>query len=128
MAVGLQGCFGGARVRREPSADLSSAAILMIAMFSLRGLLQLVVASEFMAFQAPGFDLGIFDQGVWLLSRFKTPFVTLMGLNLFGDHASYIMMAMVPVYWVWPEPQALLVVQTLALAVGAVPLFLWRAG
>jgi hypothetical protein len=35
-----------------------------------------------------GFDLGIFDQGVWLLSRFQDPFVTIRGLPLFGDHAS----------------------------------------
>ena len=25
------------------------------------------------------FDLGIFDQGVWLLSKFKEPFVTING-------------------------------------------------
>jgi hypothetical protein len=29
-----------------------------------------------------GFDLGIFDQGVWLLSRFRDPFVTIRGLSL----------------------------------------------
>src|SRR5688500_1044025 len=28
------------------------------------------------AFLTYGFDLGIFDQGVWLLSRLKEPFVT----------------------------------------------------
>jgi hypothetical protein len=33
-----------------------------------------------------GFDLGIFDQGVWLLSRLRDPVVTIRGLPLFGDH------------------------------------------
>jgi uncharacterized membrane protein len=79
---------------------------------------------RFAAFQAPGFDLGIFDQGIWLLSRFKEPFVTIMGLNLFGDHASYILVALVPFYWVWPAAQLLLIVQTLALCLGAIPIFL----
>jgi uncharacterized membrane protein len=79
---------------------------------------------RFEAFQAPGFDLGIFDQGIWLLSRFKEPFVTIMGLNLFGDHASYILLALVPFYWVWPAAPLLLIVQTLALCLGAVPVFL----
>src|SRR6266516_2246557 len=37
-----------------------------------------------------GFDVGIYDQGTWLLSRLRAPFVTVRGLNLFGDHASYI--------------------------------------
>ncbi len=35
-----------------------------------------------------GYDLGIFDHGVWLLSRLKSPFVTVMGRHLLlGPHA-----------------------------------------
>ena len=55
-----------------------------------------VALDRFDAFQQPSFDLGIFDQGLWLLSRFKSPFVSVMGLNLFGDHASYILLAAGP--------------------------------
>jgi uncharacterized membrane protein len=76
------------------------------------------------AFQAPAFDMGIFDQGVWLLSRFKEPFVTILGLNLFGDHVSFIMLAFVPLYWLWPTPETLLVVQAVVLALGAIPVYL----
>jgi uncharacterized membrane protein len=76
------------------------------------------------AFQAPGFDIGIYDQGLWLLSRFKEPFVTLLGLNLFGDHSSFILILFVPLYWIVPAPETLLVVQAIALAVGIVPVFL----
>src|SRR6266481_2493997 len=39
----------------------------------------------------PAYDMGIFDQGIWLLSRFKAPFVTIMGRNLFADHTSFIL-------------------------------------
>ena len=46
---------------------------------------------KYHAYHAPAFDMGIFDQGVWLLSRFKEPFVTILGLNLFGDHTVFIM-------------------------------------
>jgi len=72
----------------------------------------------------PGFDLGIFDQGVWLLSRFHAPFVTVMGRDLFGDHTSFILLLVVPLYWVWPHVQALLVLQTCLLAAAAVPIYL----
>ena len=48
------------------------------------------------------FDVGLYDQGIWLLSRFEAPFVTLMGRNLFGDHASFILILLVPFYWIWP--------------------------
>lgn len=73
---------------------------------------------------APGFDMGIFDQGVWLLSRFHAPFVTVMGRNLFGDHTSFVLLLAVPLYWIWPEAQTLLVLQSLLLAVAAVPIYL----
>lgn len=59
------------------------------------------------------FDLGIFDQGLWLLSRFEDPFITLRGLHLFADHASYILVLMVPIYWVFPST-------TVLVALGAV--------
>ena len=72
----------------------------------------------------PGYDLGIFDQGIWLMSRFREPFVTVNGLHLLGDHASFIVIPLVPLYWVWASPHALFVVQSLALALGAVPAFL----
>src|SRR5262249_20523369 len=46
------------------------------------------------------FDVGLYDQGLWLLSRFKAPFVTLMGRNLFGDHTSFTLLFLVPLYWI----------------------------
>ncbi len=65
------------------------------------------------------FDFGIFDQGLWLLSRFQEPFVTLRGLNLFADHSSYLMVPLVPLYWIWNDPRALLLVTVAVLAVTA---------
>ena len=66
-----------------------------------------------------GFDLGIYDQGTWLLSRFHAPFVTVRGLNLFGDHASYILVLVAPLYRLWDDPRLLLLLQVVALAVPA---------
>lgn len=72
----------------------------------------------------PGYDMGIFDQGVWLLSRFHAPFVTVMGRNLFGDHTSFILLLAVPLYWIWPAANTLLVLQTCLIAGGAVVVYL----
>ncbi len=72
----------------------------------------------------PPYDMGVFDQGIWLLSRFHAPFVTIMGRNLFGDHTSFILLLLVPVYWVYPHAQALLVVQSWLLALAAIPIYL----
>src|SRR5579863_3936431 len=46
----------------------------------------------------PPFDLSIFNQGLWLLSHFHIPFVTVMGRNLFGDHTSFILSLFAPFY------------------------------
>ncbi|MCJ7726977.1 MAG: DUF2079 domain-containing protein, partial [Acidimicrobiia bacterium] len=71
------------------------------------------------------FDYGLYDQGVWLLSRFKAPFVTLMGRNLLGDHTSFILVLLAPAYWIAPGAGTLLGSQALAAALGAVPVFLY---
>lgn len=70
------------------------------------------------------YDFGLYDQGIWLMSRFHAPFVTLMGRNMLGDHSSFILVFLVPVYWLFPSAGALLFAQSLAIALGAVPVFL----
>jgi uncharacterized membrane protein len=74
-------------------------------------------------FATYGFDLGIYDQGTWLLSRLHSPFVTVRGLNLLGEHASYILLLVAPLYRLWDDPRLLLLLQALALAVPAVVIF-----
>jgi len=71
------------------------------------------------------YDIGLYDQGVWLLSRFESPFVTLMGRNLLGDHASLILFLVVPFYWIVPGSETLIVLQTVVIAAGAVPIYLF---
>jgi uncharacterized membrane protein len=70
------------------------------------------------------YDVGLYDQGVWLMSRFKAPFVTLMGRNLMGDHTSFVLVLLVPVYWIWPSINALFLAQSLAIALTGLPVFL----
>ncbi|MCA1705467.1 MAG: DUF2079 domain-containing protein, partial [Actinobacteria bacterium] len=75
-------------------------------------------------FGTAGFDLGLLDQGVWLLSVFKAPFVTIMGLDLLGDHTSFILLFLVPFYWLFDSAAVLLVAQSVALGAAAIPLFM----
>lgn len=72
----------------------------------------------------PPFDLAIFDQGLWLISHFHVPFVTIMGRNLFGDHTSFILLFFAPFYRLFPEPQGMLILQTLMLAGAAIPIYM----
>ncbi len=74
-------------------------------------------------FATYGFDVGIYDQGTWLLSRSRAPFSTVRGLNLFGDHGAYVLALLAPLYWVWADVRLLLALQVVALAVPAVVVF-----
>jgi uncharacterized membrane protein len=70
------------------------------------------------------FDLGIYDQAIWLMSRFQDPFVTVRGLEFFGHHVNPILIAFVPFYWLGAGPLFLLVVQVVVQASGAIAVYL----
>jgi uncharacterized membrane protein len=79
-------------------------------------------------FGTQAFDLGIFDQGLWLLSRLESPYVTLRGLDLFADHSSYLAAPLAAIYRVWDDPRALLVLTVVVLALGAPLVYLAARG
>jgi uncharacterized membrane protein len=70
-----------------------------------------------------GFDLGLYDQATWLLSRGRAPFLTVRGLDLLGQHAAYILVLVAPLYRLWADPRLLLLLQVLFLALPAVVLY-----
>jgi uncharacterized membrane protein len=78
---------------------------------------------SFNTYGEPPYDLAIFDQGMWLITHFHVPFVTIMGRNLFGDHTSFVLYLFAPFYRLFPEPQGLLVLQTLLIAAASVPIY-----
>lgn len=74
---------------------------------------------QYSRFHVHAFDFGIFDQGLWLLSRFEEPFITVRGLHLFADHSSYVLFILVPIYWVAPAQEVLIVLTVALLGAGA---------
>ena len=83
----------------------------------------LLCAMRHRRFGTFAFDLGTYDQGVWLLSRFKQ-FDTVRGLNVLGHHFNLILLLLAPAYWFGAGPLFLLFVQVAAQASGAVAVFL----
>ena len=70
-------------------------------------------------------DVAIFDQGIWLLSRFEAPVSSIKGYNIFGDHFHPVIGLFVPFYWLAPGPETLIAVQGLFFALSIVPVFLF---
>jgi uncharacterized membrane protein len=64
-------------------------------------------------FGTAGYDLGIFDQAVRRYAHFQAPIVPLKGpgYNIFGDHFHPIIALGAPFYWIWDNPQTLLILQ-----------------
>lgn len=75
------------------------------------------------AFRSGALDLGFFDQLTYLISRGEAPINSIANFHLLSDHAAYTLYLLAPLYWIWPNVQVLLLVQAIALASGAYPVY-----
>lgn len=107
--------------RRPLLAPVLALVALMVTYIVVFGTLTWRQQSNYGTF---GFDMGIYDQGLWLVSHFKTPLDTIRGLNYFGQHVNIVTLLFVPAYWLGAGPHFLFVVETVWMAVAAVPIWL----
>ncbi|MBB4735079.1 putative membrane protein [Micrococcus cohnii] len=82
---------------------------------------------RFHAYEAKGYDLGIFDQAVRQYAMLKPPMVPVKGVDfhLLGDHFHPILALLAPFYWLWDDPRMLGIIMALALGCSAVPVYLF---
>jgi uncharacterized membrane protein len=107
------------RARAEPAVVLLAVAIgVWMVVF---GRLIWLRHARFATFD---FDLGHHDQAIWLLAHGKG-FITVSGMPVLGHHLTLAYFAVAPLYWLGGGPQLLDVLQTAALALSAVPVFLY---
>lgn len=66
-------------------------------------------------FQSGVFDLGIFDQAVYLISRGMDPLSSFLDFHILGDHAAWVLYPLAALYWLYPSVYWLLAIQALAL-------------
>jgi uncharacterized membrane protein len=83
--------------------------------------------NRYLHFGNGAYDLGLFVQNIRGWASFTGPISEIKGpdFNLLGDHFSPILAALAPLWWIWPSPVMLLVVQSLLMALGVVPLMVW---
>lgn len=75
-------------------------------------------------FQSTAWDLGIFDQAIYLISQGKPPISSFLGFHIMGDHASWIFYLLALFYKIYPDIHWLLAIQAAALAAGALPVWM----
>ncbi len=111
------------RLRRPESLWGIALGVLIVAYVVFFGTLTM---RRHLAFQSAAFDLGNLDQAVWN-TRHGRPFAmtNIEGItNRLGTHVEPILPFISLLYFVWSDPRALLLLQTVVIALGAWPVYL----
>ncbi|MCB8965972.1 MAG: DUF2079 domain-containing protein [Ardenticatenaceae bacterium] len=74
-------------------------------------------------FNSATYDLGIQDQLVWNTAHGRFYATSLEVKNYLGDHFKPLVILLAPLYWITPSVYWLLAFQTIALSLGAIPLY-----
>jgi uncharacterized membrane protein len=81
------------------------------------------------AFESGRFDLGNMTQALWSTAHGDALSVTDVHgeqISRLGAHFDPLLVLLTPLWWLWPSPELLLVLQAVAVAAGALPVF-WLA-
>jgi uncharacterized membrane protein len=102
-------------------------ALVWLAAAAFAGVFGTAAVLRHRTFGSGRFDLGNMTQAVWSTAHGDFLSVTDVHgeqISRLGSHFDPILAALAPLWWVWPDPELLLVVQALALASGAIPVYL----
>lgn len=120
--------FAGRRPWLHVDAGSEGRIVLAVALLAgiLFGALALL---RHWSFHSTASDLAVFDQVLWntINGRFMESTLSLARCDphsFFGDHFSPALLLILPAYVLFPRPETLIVVQTIALALGVWPVYL----
>ncbi len=119
MVAGRHSAF----LARSEGRIALAAAVLAAVLFGALALLR------HWTFHSTASDLAVFDQVLWntIHGRFMESTLSLARCephSFFGDHFSPALLLILPLYLPFPRPETLIVVQTVALALGVWPIYL----
>ena len=74
-------------------------------------------------FNSHAFDLGIFDNGIYLISQGEEPYVSFRKFHILGDHSAWILYFIALFYLIYPTIYWLFAIQAFALSVAVLPIY-----
>lgn len=75
-------------------------------------------------YRSGALDLGLYSQCIWSVLQGKLLWTSVVwGSSYFASHISPILFLFAPFYLIWNDPQMALIFQTIALAIGAFPVY-----
>lgn len=117
------------RVRLTPRENVAALRVVYAALAAYAALFAFAAVTHFMVLETPRLDLGDMVQAIWNTQHGHVlESTTLNGRpeSRLGTHVDPFLLVFVPLFWVWSSPVLLLVVQAVAVASGALPVF-WLA-
>jgi uncharacterized membrane protein len=117
------------RLRAEPGEDSVALRVVYGGALAYAALFVFAAIVHYLVFKAQRPDLGYMAQAIWnTLHGHFLEMTTLGGhqRDRLGVHVEPFLLLLAPLFWVWSSPILLLVVQALAVASGALPVF-WLA-
>jgi uncharacterized membrane protein len=123
--------FGSAHARFRWRAGEAQIAIRVVyaAAAAYAVLFVLAAVTHYFVFLTPRADLGYMVQAIWNTGHGHfLQFTTVAGhqRNRLGFHVDPFLLVFVPLFWIWSNPLLLPIVQAIAVASGALPVF-WLA-
>ena len=113
--------YGRRFLRGTPGRAVVALCVVYAITFSAMGVLQ------YRAHRICYYDTGIFDELMWNTTHGKfwhtNALPSVPGRVANYDHAAFVLLLLWPVYWFVPRLETLIIVQTCALAAGAVPIY-----
>jgi uncharacterized membrane protein len=86
-------------------------------------LFSFITVTRHWAFRTHALDLGYYVQELWSMSQGRGPYVSLPEMHGWGDHFSPTLYLLVPLFALFPGSVVLLIAQSVAFSLGAIPLF-----
>ena len=98
--------------------------LLLIFLIVVGSAYSVIAVAAHYQFRTFGWDLGYFDQIIWLLSRGFYPFSTLNKVNFLANHFSPVLIFFALLYRIHSSPVTLLISQAFLVVFSSYPLFL----
>ena len=109
--------------RPYPVPAWSPARVVAAGMGAYAVVFSFITVTRHWAFRTHALDLGYYVQVVWSMSQGLGPYVSLPEMHAWGDHFSPTLYLLVPLFVLFPGPVVLLVAQSVAFSLGALPVF-----
>ena len=95
---------------------------LWIASFIVFIILFILATLRHRLLHSNAYDLGIFEQYLWMASKGIFAPGTIHEMHIFADHGAFALLPMSLIYSIWSSPLCLLAMQSICIAFTAIPI------